>query len=249
MQLENDDLQYIIARLPAPIRHLLEERGSKLMLGGGFIRACIASEDPSDMDLFSPSEDAAVEASNDLVARLGGETEVLRITTANAITIRAKGRSMLPIQFIHRWTFSYPTDMIASFDFTIAKAGVWYFQQMHETIIGDQPLPDRSEWRSVCDDRFYPDLAAKRLVYTSPVREEEPGGSMLRVIKFLQRGYRIPLESLATVIARLIGKIDEDKLGGAGCPGESSEVAKARVIRGLLRDVDPLVDPGHIFHD
>lgn len=248
MQLQTDDLQYIVARLPAPIRHLLEERGRKLMLGGGFIRACIASEEPSDIDLFSPSEDAAVDASNNLVTRLGGEMEVLRITTANAITIRAKGRSMLPIQFIHRWTFSSPVDMIASFDFTIAKAGVWY---VHLAAVDPQHFDRECNppfWMSVCDERFYPDLAAKRLVYTSPVREEEPGGSMLRVMKFMQRGYRIPPESLAAVIARLIGKIDEDPLGGAYLPGESSEVAKARVIQGLLRDVDPLVDPGHILH-
>ena len=36
-------------------------------------------------------------------------------------------------------------------------------------------------------DEFYPDLAARRLVYTAPVRDEEAGGSLLRVRKFIER--------------------------------------------------------------
>lgn len=245
MELQKEDLQFIVAKLPAPVRHLMEDKGSKLMLGGGFIRACIAHEDPSDIDLFSPSEDAAVAASNELVVGLGGETEVIRITTDNAITIRAKGRNMRPIQFIHRWTFAYPSLMIDSFDFTIAKAGVWYLPELRQ----DQTILSAAGWRSICDDRFYADLAAKRLVYTSPVREEEPGGSMLRVLKFLQRGYRISLESLAAVMARMINALPWGEQDEATTLGVSFENWYAIQLKKQLRDVDPLVDPGHVYHD
>ena len=48
------------------------------------------------------------------------------------------------------------------------------------------------EYVGLCNIRFYPDLAARRLVYTSPLRNEDAGGSILRVLKFYQRGYRIP---------------------------------------------------------
>jgi hypothetical protein len=62
---------------------------------------------------------------------------------------------------------------------------------------------------------------------------EDAGGSMLRVRKFLQRGYSIQSVSLAGVISRLVGKLDlQNKSYG--------EKEIARIITGLLREVDPL---------
>ncbi|KKK50630.1 hypothetical protein LCGC14_3123090 [marine sediment metagenome] len=64
---------------------------------------------------------------------------------------------------------------------------------------------------------------------------------MLRVLKFYQRGYRIPLDSLGAVIARCVTGIDFEKI-------DSTEENYAFVLTGLLREVDPLVDPEHISH-
>jgi hypothetical protein len=112
------------------------------------------------------------------------------------------------------------------------------------------PDPENSGWRSVSDSRFYSDLAAKRLVYTMPQRNEDAGGSMLRVLKYYQRGYRIPIDSLGSVMARLmmgvryraIEENDEKRWH------EPLEIKLGEEITRLLREVDPDIDPKHISH-
>ena len=85
-------------------------------------------------------------------------------------------------------------------------------------------------------------MASKRLVYRSPARNEDAGGSMLRVLKYYQKGYRIPLDSLGAVIARLIHKLDNERVP------LSDQKAVAHIITGLLREVDPDIDPLHLAH-
>ncbi len=219
-KLLQEDLMWCLRRCPKDVRKLLKERSNKLFIAGGFIRSCIANERISDIDIFSPSDEAS-----DLCALVLKREYYNTVKTDNAITVYGKGR--MTVQFIYKWTFEKPEDVLPSFDFTIAKAIIWY---------------DGVNWQSLCDDRFYKDLAAKRLVYCSPTRIEEVGGSMLRVLKFYQRGYRIPLDSLGAVIARCVTGINFEELHG------SSEEDYAFVLTGLLREVDPLIDPEHISH-
>ena len=54
MRLTQNDLHFVVSRLPKDIRELMLK--NDLFLGGGFIRATIAGEKPSDIDLFGPSE-------------------------------------------------------------------------------------------------------------------------------------------------------------------------------------------------
>lgn len=215
--LDKVDLHFIVTRLPAKLRKLLKS-DSMLFVAGGFIRACIAGEQPSDIDVFCDSRENAERSAR----KLANELSCSLIETDNAYTVR----SPLPVQFIHRWTFNHPSACIESFDFTIAKAAVWY---------------QEGAWCSLADSRFYPDLAAKRLTYTSPVRNEEAGGSLLRVLRFYQRGYRIPLPSLAATIARLCNSVRDINF--------LPEERLATVLCGLLREVDPLTDPDHILDE
>ena len=219
MKLLNEDLNYILRRLPKCVSKLMKDRGDSVMLAGGFIRACISGEKPSDVDLFSRSKDIAEACAR----RMSDDNKCRLIETEYAYTV-AKA-SWLSIQFIHKWIYEKPEDVIPSFDFTIARAMVWH---------------DGNEWQSLCDDRFYPDLAAKRLVYCCPDRIEEVGGSMLRVLKFYQKGYRIPLNSLSAVVARLITGIRFDEIGDSAEATYESTLSK--VITGLLYEVDPNVD-------
>ena len=138
------------------------------------------------------------------------------------------GVGRIPVQFIHRWTYETPADLLPSFDFTVARAAIWY---------------EEKGWATLCDDRFYPDLAGKRLVYCSPARNEDAGGSILRVLKFYQKGYRIPLDSLAAVVTRLIGGVRD-----IGAVFERGEAEVARILTGLLHEVDPDIDPTHVAH-
>lgn len=217
--LSRDDLKWCLRRLPKDVLELMEKEGDYVVLAGGYIRARITGEKPSDIDMFTKTSDAA-----ELYARRLSFKEP--IETDNAFTVTGR---KLSVQFIKKWTYDKPMDVIQSFDFTIARAAIWF-----DTV--------SKEWQSLCDDRYYIDLAARRLVYCSPKRIEEVGGSMLRVLKFYQRGYRIPLDSLGGVIARVITGIDFER-GGA-----QSEDDWKHIITGLLREVDPQTDPTHVAH-
>jgi hypothetical protein len=219
MELTSNDLRFVVQRLPKDIRALLSENPGRLFLGGGFIRACVAGETPSDIDLFGTDATTLSALADLLQSRRGPETRVHR--TKNATTIITPNR--LPVQFIRRWTFATADDLIASFDFTVCQAAIWR--------AGNQ---SNSEWRSRAGDAFYVDLAARRLVYTSPVREEEAGGSLLRALKYVKRGYSIQVSSLGAVVARLAVKVRDSYLSG-------DEAGIARVLTGLLREVDPLL--------
>lgn len=208
-ELDDYDVSLIVRTLPKEVVQALQAHPGTF-LAGGFIRAVIAHEEIADIDLFAGSKQAA----RDLIVRVGGFDPT--IETDNAYTCTG-GR--VPIQAIHRWTFDSPQACVESFDFTIARAAVWW----------------DGKWKSCCDPRFYCDLAAKRLVYCAPDRDEEAGGSLLRLLKFCRRGYSAPLSTTGAVIARLVKGIDTE----SGM-WQATEKEQAGVITGLLREVDPL---------
>lgn len=228
-KLLEEDRYWVRRRLPNALWKAMLEFKTKIFVAGGFIRACIAREEVNDIDLFAPSKELAGKASRWIVSR---GTGLSLVETDNAFTILGLS---LPVQFIHRWTFKTAEEAIASFDFTIARAALW--------VGTEKDKQDHAIIETACDDRFYSDLAAKRLVYCSPARIEELGGSMLRVLKFYQRGYRIPLDSLGAMIARIASGIDEGKIAGLMAKNQTShEVEVGRVMAALLREVDPSID-------
>lgn len=211
MKLTRDDLIFITARIPRDVRELMVKYG--LFLGGGFIRETIAGSPPHDIDLFGPSTALLWTAADEL-----GLTREARVfKTDNAITLIAAPR--LPVQFITRWIFLDGSDVLESFDFTVCQAVVWW---------------NGSSWSSAIAESFYSDLAARRLVYTSPKREEAAGGSMMRVRKFLARGYNIQAKSLAAVMARMFIAVRNN-------PEFATEEGVSTILNGLLREVDPLL--------
>lgn len=220
----------------------MKKFGPDLIVAGGFVRACVTNEHINDVDCFCPSKDRAREIALYLV-----ENDEKRVhETDNAFTLRG---FKLPIQIIHRWTFGSPEAAILSFDFTIARAAFWWKETVAAIESFDPELcrPAVGEWQSICEERFYADLAGKRLIYCAPIRNEDAGGSLLRVLKFYQRGYRIPLDSLGQVLARLSMGVDwanvEDK-----SDKYRTEIRLGEVLTGLLREVDPNLDPSHVAH-
>lgn len=209
-QLTNQDLHYVVSRLPKDILKLMTEQ--RLFLGGGFIRETLAGEKANDIDLFGPSKDMLRLAAQMLSEKREGRF----FGTDNAFTVLAPPR--MPVQFISRWLFDQPEVLLTSFDFTVCQVVVWH---------------ENERWHSICADEFYSDLAARRLTYTFPVREEAAGGSMMRVRKFLRRGYNIQATSLAGVISRILSAVRDN-------PNFSDERQRAQIIAGLLQEVDPL---------
>lgn len=182
IELTTAEVDSVLSRLPVQVVRML--RMSGLYLAGGFIRAIAAGEKPSDIDIFSPSREVAKRYSKILATSLGTR---VAFVTPNAISISRKGEA---IQFITRWLFETPEKVIESFDFTIAQALIYFDKE-------------KGEWRGIVSDQFCEDVRKKRLVYTSPTREEDAAGSLLRVNKFAARGYKISDEDLAKVVARV----------------------------------------------
>jgi len=211
--LTNFDLHFLLKRMPVWLLELMKEHQEAFVVAGGYIRSIIPNEEVNDIDVFVSSEAKAKEYVMKLMESCPTSS---RFDSKNACSIKKDG---VYVQFIHRWVYKTPQEVVDSFDFTIAKAAIWFKD---------------GKVQSVCHPDFYSDLAAKRLVYTSPIRNEDAGGSMLRVLKFYQRGYRIPLNSLGAVIARLNTGVK----GGLTFKTED-ESRVATVLTGLLIEVDP----------
>lgn len=206
------DLSFVASRIPKDIRELIQKEN--ILIAGGFIRSTISGEKVSDVDLFGSSKEKLEALAYKLCTERKGNIH----KTDNALTLLKPPR--LPIQFITRWVFNEPIEILNSFDFTICQAVMWYKNE---------------KWESCISENFYPDLAAHRLIYASPKRNEDAGGSLLRVRKFLKKGYNIQADSLSKVVARLIKDIDTEKVK------INDESQTSTIICSLLREVDPLI--------
>ena len=219
ISMNKKDLSWCVERLPDDIKQIMETHGKKICVAGGFIRACITNDKLNDIDIFTNSKMTSEILSDSLVA----SGKYRKVTTDNAFTLLKSGRT--PIQFIHRWEYESPEDVLKDFDFTLCCSSIWFDE----------------EWNGAVHDNYYQDIAAKRLEYTYPNRIEECGGSMIRVLKYYQKGYRIPLKSLSGVISRLCSGVNEVK-------DSISEDHLSQIILGLLVEVDPnaIFDEFHI---
>ena len=221
--MKHTDLNFVCSRVPKDLRNLMMKDYPMLMIGGGFIRATIAGEKPSDIDIFGPDKDTLKAAAMALALKRSARLH----ESDNAFTILAPPR--IPVQFIYRWVFDHPAALIGTFDFTICQAALY---------IKECPLENSEstvrKWDSVISEDFYRDLAARRLVYAHPLRNEDAGGSLMRVRKFLTRGYNIQAQSLAGVCARLF-------MGVRNLEDFSDEKRLTKILSGLLREVDPLI--------
>jgi hypothetical protein len=225
--LTKSDLNFVLTRCPKDIVKLLKQNAGKLFLAGGFIRSTISGDKISDIDLFGTTIDDLSRISKDLTLERKGRF----FKTTNAITVLSPPR--FPVQFITRWLFDDPEKLILSFDFTVCQSVIWAEKVQ---VISNTDTSDRDKFtykfRSLISENFYSDLAAKRLVYTFPKRQEEAGGSLMRVIKFVKKGYNVQAPTLAGVVARLAKQLDFKR--------EPEEQWMTQVLTGLLRQVDPL---------
>lgn len=249
-ELTRHDLQFLLLRTPRPLLRLMKSEGwaGRIFLGGGFVRSVVCGDPVNDVDVFvqNPADAAAIaralviDAKRIKVPATEEQEALIKrciYETDNALTVTCMSPS---VQIIHRWVFPTLQAVADSFDFTCCCAAFGWTGE---------------KWESYCDDRFYPDVASKRLVYRNPVRNEDAGGSLLRVLKYYQKGYRIPLDSLADVITRLVAGVDLSKCEYGHLDLKTCEVSTrvrarqfSKVICGLLREVDPNVDPSHLAH-
>jgi len=204
--MNTQDLNWCKRRLPNLVAQCITDNPIKVSVGGGFIRSCISGEPINDIDMFVDS----IETCDKVVQFLRLKKEPIQ--TKNAFTILGYKH---PVQIIHRWKYEHPEHILNDFDFSITCAVMWY----------------DGVWRGQVHDTYYEDLAAKRLRYLSPKRDEDVGGSVLRVLKYYRKGYNITLRSYAGVISRLISKLEVKDM--------SDEKHVSKILTGLLVEVDP----------
>lgn len=275
-KLEKYDFLQAIRRLPDVLTKVMvrQEWVGKVFIGGGYLRSCVENTPINDIDIFTLDSERA----NQLKEAIVKITPNIKIwKTHNAWTLTLPGSEMV-LQIIHRWTFEKPEDVAKSFDFTnccaviyttplsqplsvLTKEGREHLNRMQAQGVplgATHSNPDHyqtiyHQWDSYVDGRFYPDVAAKRLTYRQPIRNEDGGGSMIRVLKYYQKGYRIPLEDLAFVIARLLKSVNwansqlferTEQIEGETYTYLSENYA-AKIIKGLLNEVDPNIDPSN----
>jgi len=227
MKLNIFDLHRAFRFLPKELK--AEMKPGNVFVGGGYLTSIVKGEHPpNDIDVFVPSVEVAEVLTQKLrnAFNLQDANQVTVWRSDNATTIRRP--NAVPIQIIHRWTFEKLEDVANSFDFTCCCAAIGY---------------DGAFVQSYCDDSFYQDVAASRLVYRHPVRNEDAGGSMLRLLKYIRKGYNAPLATVGGVMARMARGVEWKMMS------ESSETDLTKVLTALLVEVDPNSDPEKILED
>lgn len=214
--LRREDELWIARHIPKPVIAILKN-DPKLMIAGGFIRALLGREKPSDIDIFGPDPSKMKYYADELAGAL--EADVIpaiivlpenkkdddeeedpdgigygptlsakkKHTSVNAVTVKGP----IPIQFIHKWKYETPEQILDAFDYGISRVVVWLERER---------TTGRWRLKSLCHPDFYSDLSMKRLTFNTRVISTA-GSSLLRMLKFYQRGYRMPLKDLANLVA------------------------------------------------
>lgn len=219
------DVQTVVRCLPNPVREFLELHPGQVTLAGGFIRDVIARNQPSDIDLWVPSKEIGERLSGELALIIPLQGFSNRIETDNAFTVIG---FPYPVQFIYKWT-AERAEVFEKFDFTACKAAMWCLRST-----------DGPHWSGKCDDLFYEDLAAKRLRYDSSSTDTNVATSVIRLLKFYERGYRIGVDDLG----KLLGAFCQSALGSESMTAKLTAMLQDAVSPGS-KSKDPNVPAGN----
>lgn len=138
------------------------------------------------------------------------------VTTPNAITVVLDNG--VNVQCILKESPRRVPDLLDTFDFTMSQAAIWW-----DSVTNDVGIYASPNWLF--------DVADKRLRYLSPCRDEAPGGSITRCIKFLQKGWTLAPDSLNLLLQQFLVK-SLPRL--AGFETLSSE-ERLKVVRSLMK--------------
>lgn len=189
----------------------------QLVVAGGFVRDAVWGDLFKDVDVFVPSESVARSAAS-VLSSLSQKPPIVARTS---VSVCDRGGAL--VQFSHRQPFADPLEVVGGFDFTTSQGSFWY----------------DGGWKSHVSDHFYPDVFMLRIRYCAPVRDEDPGASLLRLLRLYRRGYRASLETLARVVARFASQS-----AGSGFLTGASEAEAARLLLASLRAADKSSDVG-----
>lgn len=201
--IHNDLVKNIVAKLPEDVKRLLEHFGSGLTVAGGFCRDAFIGEEPKDVDIFAVSPEILAEAL--LWFKTEAKDYQLERQKTNSVNFvsnfddeQACFKDVAPVQFINRVFFPMHGELIRSFDWSICQIAVYYILE--------------DGWKGICTQEFGKDIQSETLHYTAPDRDEDPGASVLRMMRFTQRGWKPTEESIARCLGRFTSVIAGDIL-------------------------------------
>lgn len=204
MFLHTDLTDIVVRHLPFDIRQLLVTDGPDVCVAGGFVRDTLTYNVPHDVDIFAVDVDS-LDAAIDWYE---WHAEIrAKLTTPNAVTFRSPGQPT--VQFISRCFYPDHEKLIESFDFSVCQAAVYW---------------NGEKWIGVCTEAFLHDITNSELTYTAPVRDEDPGASVIRLVKFALKGYAPGEEDVVKCVGRFF-----DQLSGAADGTEKVQNAFRRV--------------------
>lgn len=198
MKLHPYDLQKCIKNLPIELLMVMESKQAPktMFIAGGYIRCTIQGEPIADIDVNV----GEYEDHNVIVKALRGylpaNTNLKLHSTDNACTIHYFNP---PIQIITGWVTQDPEQRCLNLDFTVCGAAFWYDNAA-------------SKWDSYCVESYYQDIASKRIVYQYPTRRENPGDSIMRIQKYIKKGFTIDKDNIAGILARFFNHMDGGSL-------------------------------------
>ena len=165
-----------------------------MVVAGGFIRALVATEPVHDVDVFFPQEKGVKSWADDVNITYEAKEKHLYVEP-NAKTGDPE------LQLIWRYPFSEPYEVPDSFDYTVAKAAIWYEEA------DGKDKKTQSRFVGICHERFYRDLARKMLVYLCD-RDVERVEFIPRLLKYTKYGYSIEPKSLAELVVKTCLSLD-----------------------------------------
>jgi len=188
ISLKSEDVYRCECQLPSDLKEVMRSRSGEVVVAGGFVRSLLSGRCTDDVDVFVPSAKTA----QNLVRNVVDHPGAVRVEK-DRVTVFGK---RFNVEFIFRWSFEHPEDLVRILDFTVCQAGIWY--DSDGKLVGQ-----------ACD-RFYGDLRDRRLVYSCPDRREEgdEGGSFLRLFKYYDEGYRPSAHTLGRLVARVASGVD-----------------------------------------
>ena len=186
----------ITRQLPEDVTRLLQHIRSGICVAGGFCRDAFLGESPKDVDIFGTSQ-MIVEEAIDWFGWNCKEYEA-GVRTANSRTFKPRyDHEVQPVQFVERCYYPTHAELIESFDWSVCQCAVYFTQEPH----GD------GHFEAICTNAFGEDIQAGKLHYTAPERDEDPGASILRMVKLTHRGFKPTEDSIARAIGRFAAEL------------------------------------------
>lgn len=161
----NEIIKKVTNSIPVKLLNIIKNSNSKCYFAGGLLTSIFTGSKINDFDIFSETVEDFTTLYNSLYSRFP-----VKLNTDNAVTLECEDKI---IQLIKPTCMCGKVEeVINRFDFTISMAAYY-------------PL----ENKIFCNDRFFIDLSARKLVYN--INSIRPISTLYRIKKYIDKGYSI----------------------------------------------------------